>query len=145
MSETVSFVQIVTAVTQQGPLLYGLTTSGAVYEYNFSGEVWIPLPMRALPTGSPGVSVVGLRGPGVESEPGSVRRREWHWPKESALRLAEACGGPGEWLLAAAQASLGAAEGYVAQLEMGLRKNPSLAILKRFARTLGVPVAELLE
>ena len=76
MSETVSFVQIVTAVTPQGPLLYGLTTSGAVYEYNFSGEVWIPLPMRALPPGSPGVSVVGLRGPGVESEPGSVRRRE---------------------------------------------------------------------
>jgi hypothetical protein len=71
MSETVSFVQIVTAVTPQGALLYGLTTSGVVYEYNFSREVWIPLPMRALPEGSPGdINVVGLRGPGgsVESE-----------------------------------------------------------------------------
>ena len=36
MSETVSFVQIVIAVTPQGALLYGLTTSGVVYEYNFS-------------------------------------------------------------------------------------------------------------
>jgi len=78
MSETVSFVQIVTAVTHQGPLLYGLTTSGAVYEYNFSREVWIPLPMRALPEGSPDINVVGLRGPGgtVESKPGSGRGRE---------------------------------------------------------------------
>ena len=78
MSETVSFVQIVTAVTQQGALLYGLTTSGTVYEYNFSREVWIPLPMRALPPGSPGVNVVGLRGPGgpEESAPGSVRRAD---------------------------------------------------------------------
>ena len=78
MSETVSFVQIVTAVSQQGALLYGLTTSGAVYEYNFSREVWIPVPMRALPQGSPGVNVVGLRGPGgtVDSEPGSVRERD---------------------------------------------------------------------
>jgi hypothetical protein len=73
MNETVSFVQIVTAVTSQGALLYGLTTSGGVYEYNYSREVWIPLPMRALPEGSPGdINVVGLRGPGgtVESEPG---------------------------------------------------------------------------
>ena len=78
MSETVTFVQIVTAVTHQGALLYGLTSSGAVYEYNFSREVWIPLPMRALPEGSPGLNVVGLRGPGstVESESGSVRRRD---------------------------------------------------------------------
>ena len=79
MSETVSFVQIVTAVTPQGALLYGLTTSGVVYEYNFSREVWIPLPMRALPEGSPGdINVVGLRGPGgtAESEPGSVRTRD---------------------------------------------------------------------
>jgi hypothetical protein len=69
MSETVSFVQIVTAVTHQGALLYGLTTSGTVYEYNFSREVWIPLPMRALPEGSPNTNVIGLRGPGgtVES------------------------------------------------------------------------------
>jgi len=79
MSETVSFVQIVTAVTPQGALLYGLTTSGVVYEYNFSREVWIPLPMRALPEASPGdINVVGLRGPGgtAESEPGSVRTRD---------------------------------------------------------------------
>jgi hypothetical protein len=79
MSETVSFVQIVAAVTSQGALLYGLTTSGGVYEYNYSREVWIPLPMRALPEGSPGdINVVGLRGPGgtMESEPGSVRRRD---------------------------------------------------------------------
>lgn len=34
--------------------------------------------------------------------------------------------------------------GYVAQLEMGVRKNPSLAILQRLAKALGVPVAELL-
>jgi hypothetical protein len=72
MSETVSFVQIVTAVSHQGVLLYGLTTSGVVDEYNFGREVWIPLPMRALPEGSGDVNVIGLRGPGrsVESEPG---------------------------------------------------------------------------
>jgi HTH-type transcriptional regulator, competence development regulator len=35
--------------------------------------------------------------------------------------------------------------GYIAQLEMGARKNPSLAILKRLASALGVPVTELLE
>jgi transcriptional regulator with XRE-family HTH domain len=35
--------------------------------------------------------------------------------------------------------------GYVAQLEQGLRKNPSLATLKRLARALGVPVTALLE
>ena len=78
MSETVSFVQIVTAVTHQGAVLYGLTTNGAVYEYNFSREVWIPLPMRALPEGSPGINVVGLRGPGgtEDSPPGSFRERD---------------------------------------------------------------------
>jgi transcriptional regulator with XRE-family HTH domain len=35
--------------------------------------------------------------------------------------------------------------GYVAQLEMGVRKNPSLATLKRLAKALGVPVTALLE
>jgi XRE family transcriptional regulator of biofilm formation len=35
--------------------------------------------------------------------------------------------------------------GYVAQLEMGVRKNPSLEILKRLAKALGVPVTALLE
>jgi transcriptional regulator with XRE-family HTH domain len=33
---------------------------------------------------------------------------------------------------------------YVAQPEMGLKKNPSLAILRRIAKALGVPVTELL-
>jgi transcriptional regulator with XRE-family HTH domain len=33
---------------------------------------------------------------------------------------------------------------YVAQLEMGLKKNPSLAVLRRIAKALGVPVTELL-
>ena len=32
--------------------------------------------------------------------------------------------------------------GYVAQLEMGMKKKPSLEILKRLARALGVPVGE---
>ena len=35
-------------------------------------------------------------------------------------------------------------QGYVAQLEMGVKKNPSLEILKRIAKALGVPVTELL-
>jgi XRE family transcriptional regulator, master regulator for biofilm formation len=35
-------------------------------------------------------------------------------------------------------------QGYVAQLEMGMKKNPSLDILKRLAKALGVPVTELL-
>ena len=35
--------------------------------------------------------------------------------------------------------------GYVAQIEMGMKKNPSLDVLKRLARALGVPVARLLE
>jgi transcriptional regulator with XRE-family HTH domain len=34
--------------------------------------------------------------------------------------------------------------GYIAQLEMGLKKNPSLAVLKRIAKALGVAVTELL-
>ena len=35
--------------------------------------------------------------------------------------------------------------GNVAELEAGKKKNPSLAVLKRIAKTLGVPVAERLE
>ena len=62
--ETVSFVHITTAVTPKGAVLYGLTASGIVYEYNFSREVWIPLPMRALPENELQQNVVGLRGPG---------------------------------------------------------------------------------
>ncbi len=34
---------------------------------------------------------------------------------------------------------------YISFLERGKRKNPSLAILKRLAKSLGVPVTELLE
>jgi transcriptional regulator with XRE-family HTH domain len=33
---------------------------------------------------------------------------------------------------------------YVAQLETGVKKNPSLDVLKRIAKVLGVPVTELL-
>jgi len=61
--EMISFAQIATAVTPKGAVLYGLTASGVVYEYNYSREVWIPLPMRALPNGSQ-ANVIGLRGPG---------------------------------------------------------------------------------
>ncbi len=35
--------------------------------------------------------------------------------------------------------------GYIAQLEGGTKKNPSLAVLQRLAKALGVPVTELLE
>ena len=35
--------------------------------------------------------------------------------------------------------------GYIAQLEMGLRKNPSLPVLRRLAHALGVSVTELLK
>lgn len=62
--ETVSFTQIATAVTPKGAVLYGLTASGVVYEYNYSREVWIPLPMRALPENGLQANVIGLRGPG---------------------------------------------------------------------------------
>jgi transcriptional regulator with XRE-family HTH domain len=39
---------------------------------------------------------------------------------------------------------VGVTPGYIAQLEMTIR-TPSLAVLKRLARALGVPVTELLE
>ncbi len=68
--ETVSFAQIATAVTPKGAVLYGVTANGAVYEYNFSREVWIPLPMRALPGNGSQESVIGLRGPGGMSTAG---------------------------------------------------------------------------
>ena len=35
--------------------------------------------------------------------------------------------------------------GYLAELESGKKKNPSLDVLKRLAKALGVPVAALLE
>ncbi len=34
---------------------------------------------------------------------------------------------------------------YVSQLETGLRKNPSLPVLRRLARALGVPVGKLVD
>jgi len=36
-------------------------------------------------------------------------------------------------------------EAYISQLESGARKNPSLPVLKRLAKALGVPVTALLE
>jgi len=63
--ETISFEQIATAMTPNGAALYGLTTNGSVYEYNFSREVWIPIPMRALPQNGLQENVIGLRGPSV--------------------------------------------------------------------------------
>ena len=36
-------------------------------------------------------------------------------------------------------------QGYVSHLEAGTKKNPSIAVLKKLARALGVPVGELLE
>jgi len=62
--EMVSFAQIAAAATPKGAVLYGLTAHGAVYEYNFSREVWIPVPMRALPETRFQENVIGLRGPG---------------------------------------------------------------------------------
>ncbi len=62
--EMVSFTQITTAATPKGAVLYGLTAGGAVYEYNYSREVWVPVPMRALPENGSHENVVGLRGPG---------------------------------------------------------------------------------
>jgi transcriptional regulator with XRE-family HTH domain len=35
-------------------------------------------------------------------------------------------------------------QGYIAQLEQGLKKNPSLEVLRRIAKALGIPVTELL-
>jgi transcriptional regulator with XRE-family HTH domain len=42
-------------------------------------------------------------------------------------------------------AKVGVTQAYIAQLEAGEKKNPSLDVLKRLARALGVPVTELLE
>jgi transcriptional regulator with XRE-family HTH domain len=36
-------------------------------------------------------------------------------------------------------------QSYLAEIETGTKKNPSLALLKRLAKALGVPVTELLE
>lgn len=68
--ERVTLAQIATAATPKGAVLYGLTDDGVVYEYNFSREVWIPLPMRALPENGVHENVIGLRGPGGYSAAG---------------------------------------------------------------------------
>jgi hypothetical protein len=62
--ETIGFAQIATAATTKGAVLYGLTAGGAVYEYNYSREVWVPVQMRALPENGSHENVIGLRGPG---------------------------------------------------------------------------------
>ena len=41
-------------------------------------------------------------------------------------------------------AKVGVKGAYIAQLETGARKNPSLDVLKKIAKALGVPVAQLL-
>ena len=38
----------------------------------------------------------------------------------------------------------GVTPGYIAQLEMGQKKNPSLLVLRRLAKALKVPLVELL-
>ena len=68
--ENVSFAQIATAATPNGAVLYGLTSEGAVYEYNYSREVWIPVLMRVLPGNGSHERVIGLRGPGGSSTDG---------------------------------------------------------------------------
>jgi transcriptional regulator with XRE-family HTH domain len=40
---------------------------------------------------------------------------------------------------------VGVTQAYVAQLESGRKKNPSLEVLNRLAKALGVPVGELLK
>ena len=37
------------------------------------------------------------------------------------------------------------AQGYISDLEAGTKKNPGIAVLKRLAKALGVPVTRLLE
>jgi transcriptional regulator with XRE-family HTH domain len=39
----------------------------------------------------------------------------------------------------------GVAQGYISSLEAGEKKNPSIGVLKKLARALGVAVGELLE
>jgi transcriptional regulator with XRE-family HTH domain len=49
------------------------------------------------------------------------------------------------WSMAELAKRADVTDAYIAQLETGARKNPSLDVLKRLARALGVPVTELLE
>jgi transcriptional regulator with XRE-family HTH domain len=58
----------------------------------------------------------------------------------SIKRLREAKG----WTQQALAERVRVTDAYIAQLETGVRTNPSLAVLQRLAKALGVPVAELL-
>jgi transcriptional regulator with XRE-family HTH domain len=49
------------------------------------------------------------------------------------------------WTMAELAKKADVTDAYIAQLETGKRDNPSLDVLKRLARALGVPVTELLE
>jgi transcriptional regulator with XRE-family HTH domain len=50
-----------------------------------------------------------------------------------------------EWSMAELAKKADVTDAYIAQLETGKRKNPSLEVLRRIAKALGVPVGELLE
>jgi transcriptional regulator with XRE-family HTH domain len=49
------------------------------------------------------------------------------------------------WSMAELAEKAGVTDAYIANLETGKKSNPSLAVLKRLAKALGVPVTELLE
>jgi transcriptional regulator with XRE-family HTH domain len=49
------------------------------------------------------------------------------------------------WSMAQLAKKADVTDAYIAQLETGIRRNPSLQVLKRLARAFGVPVTELLE
>jgi transcriptional regulator with XRE-family HTH domain len=49
------------------------------------------------------------------------------------------------WSMAELAKKADVTDAYIAQLETRKKKNPSLDVLKRLARALGVPVGELLE
>ena len=49
------------------------------------------------------------------------------------------------WSQQALAARVGVSDAYIAMLETGKRRNPSLALLQRLAKALGVPVTALLE
>jgi transcriptional regulator with XRE-family HTH domain len=49
------------------------------------------------------------------------------------------------WSMAELVKKADVTDAYIAQLETRKKKNPSLDVLKRLARALGVPVGELLE
>ncbi len=48
------------------------------------------------------------------------------------------------WTQRALAERAGVTDAYIAMLETGVRQNPSLRLLRRLAKALGVPAAELL-